>query len=127
MKNALINRLVAIVASINVSILAMLTAVLGCLIVLVGVAVEASFQADLAKTSLAALEAYQAQVSSHQLSIAEFLVESLTGGCYAHGAFLQGLGVWIVFALTPLVIAVSLFARSLARKADTQETAVLVA
>jgi hypothetical protein len=47
--------------------------------------------------------ASEGPIASHQLPFAAFMVESVTGHCYARGAFLQGAGFWFVFVLTPVV------------------------
>ncbi|OUL84918.1 hypothetical protein CA603_24530 [Paraburkholderia hospita] len=52
-------------------------------------------------SGIAGLDAYLTQVASHQLSFASFMVESVTGHCYARSAFVQGVGFWFVFVLTP--------------------------
>ena len=85
-----------------VLIVAAVLAATGCALVIFGCAFEAQCQLDLLRTSgPAALDAYLAQVASHQLSFAALMVESVTGHGYAHGAFLQGVGFWFVFVLTP--------------------------
>jgi hypothetical protein len=92
-------------------------AVTGCVLVIFGCLFEGQFQLDLLRTSgSAALDAYLAQVASHQLSFAAFMVESVTGHCYARGAFLQGVGFWFVFALAPASAALISTARLLAAR-----------
>jgi hypothetical protein len=89
-----------------VLIVAAVLAATGCALVIFGCVFEAQCQLDLLRTSgPAGLDAYLARVDSHQLSFAALMVESVTGHCYARGAFLQGVGFWIVFIVTPLAAA----------------------
>ncbi|CAB3754650.1 hypothetical protein [Paraburkholderia humisilvae] len=100
------------VASWNLLYSAGLTALVGGIVVLYGCAYEASAQVHLLQGSgRAALDAYLAQVSAHQLSFGAFLVESVTGRCYAISAAVQGLGFWMVFGIAPVVASLVLLAR----------------
>ncbi|SDR54575.1 hypothetical protein SAMN05443245_7459 [Paraburkholderia fungorum] len=86
-------------------IVAAVLVLIGCALVVFGCASEAHYQLDLLRASGAgAVDAYLSQVTSHQLSFAAFMVESVTGHCYARGAFLQGVGFWFVFVLAPATI-----------------------
>jgi hypothetical protein len=86
----------------------------GCALVIFGCLLEQQYQLDLLNTAgIAGLDAYLAQVASHQLSFASFMVESVTGHGYARGAFLQGVGFWFVFVLTPAAAAFITAARVL--------------
>ena len=97
-----------------VLIVAAVLAATGCALVIFGCAFEAQCQLDLLRTSgPAALDAYLAQVASHQLSFAALMVESVTGHGYARGAFVQGVGFWFVFVLTPAAAAFIAAARVL--------------
>ncbi|MDQ7979952.1 hypothetical protein QYH69_22175 [Paraburkholderia sp. SARCC-3016] len=87
-------------------------ALTGCLLVIFGCAFEAKSQLDLLRASgPAALDAYLEHVDSHQLSFAAFMLESVTGHCYAYGAFLQGVGFWFVFVFAPLSAALLIAVR----------------
>ncbi|WP_350357322.1 hypothetical protein [Paraburkholderia fungorum] len=95
-----------------VLIVACVLAATGCALVIFGCAFEAQSQLDLLRASgPAALDAYLSHVSSHQLSFAALMVESVTGHGYAYGAFLQGAGFWFVFVLAPLSAALLTAAR----------------
>jgi hypothetical protein len=86
-----------------VRVVAAVVALTGCALVFFGCAFEAQCQLDLLRAfGPAALDAYLAHVASHQLSFAALMVESVTGHGYAYGAFLQGAGLWFVFAPAPL-------------------------
>jgi hypothetical protein len=83
-------------------------AAIGCALVIYGCLLEQQFQLDLLQTSgIAGLNAYLAKVASHQLSFASFMVESLSGDGYARSAFVQGVGFWFVFVLTPVAALIS--------------------
>ena len=98
-----------------VLIVAAVLALTGCAMVIFGCAFEAQSQLDLLRASgPAAVDAYLAHVDSHQLSFAAFMLESVTGHCYAYGAFLQGVGFWFVFVLAPLSAALLTAVRWLA-------------
>ncbi|PNE59665.1 hypothetical protein A8H39_00505 [Paraburkholderia fungorum] len=100
------------VASWSLLFSAGLIALAGAIIVIFGCAYEANAQFQLLQGSgRAALEAYLAHVSTHQLSFGAFLVESVTGHCFAASAAIQGVGFWLVFVLAPLVAALVLLAR----------------
>lgn len=100
-----------------VLIVAAVLALTGCVLVIFGCAFEAQSQLDLLRASgPAAVDAYLAHVDSHQLSFAAFMLESVTGHCYAYGAFLQGVGFWFVFVLSPLSVAVLIAVRWLAAR-----------
>jgi hypothetical protein len=107
-------------AAISVKLVLTIAAALaatGCALVIFGCLFEGQFQLDLLRTSgFAALDAYLAQVASHQLSFAAFMVESVTGHCYARSAFLQGIGFWFVFAFAPASAALLSTARLLAAR-----------
>jgi hypothetical protein len=93
-------------------IVAAVVILVGCVLVISGCAFEAQSQFDLLRTSgPAALDAYLAKVSTHQLSFTEFMVDSVTGHGYARGAFLQGVGFWFVFFLAPTLAALLSVAR----------------
>jgi hypothetical protein len=100
-----------------VLIVAAVLALTGCVLVIFGCAFEAQSQLDLLRASgPAAVDAYLAHVDSHQLSFAAFMLESVTGHCYAYGAFLQGVGFWFVFVLSPLSVALLIAVRWLAAR-----------
>jgi hypothetical protein len=89
----------------SVLIFAAALVLIGCALVVFGCVSEAHYQLDLLRASGAgAVDAYLSQVTSHQLSFTAFMVESVTGHCYARGAFLQGVGFWFVFLLAPATI-----------------------
>lgn len=74
-------------------------ALLGCILVIIGCALESQFQLQVLRISGAAgLDAYRTHVVSHQLSFVAFMTESVTGHCYARGAFAQGVGFWLIVA-----------------------------
>lgn len=86
--------------------------IVACVLAATGCAFEAQSQLDLLRASgPAALDAYLSHVSSHQLSFAALMVESVTGHDYAYGAFLQGAGFWFVFVLASLSAALLTAAR----------------
>jgi hypothetical protein len=114
MKNAIwtVERLVVFVSSLNLAMTACAIAATGCALVIYGCVREAASQLDLLQSSgRAALDAYLALVSSHQLDLAAFMVQSVAGNCYAFGAFAQGTGLWVAFVLTPVTTALVLLAR----------------
>ncbi|MEZ2310401.1 hypothetical protein AB6809_27540 [Paraburkholderia sp. RCC_158] len=95
-----------------VLIVAAVVAITGCALVIFGCAFEAQGQLDLLRASgPAALDTYLAHVGSHQLSFAALMVASVTGHGYAYGAFIQGIGLWLVFALAPLSVVLLTAAR----------------
>jgi hypothetical protein len=99
------NAAVAVSFKLVLTVAAALAAT-GCALVIFGCLYEGQCQLDLLRTSgSAALDAYLAHVASHQLSFAAFMVESVTGHCYARGAFLQGVGFWFVCVLAPAAAA----------------------
>lgn len=78
----------------------------GCALVIFGCAFEAQAQLALLRASgPVALDSYLAHVRSQQLSLAAFMVESVTGHGYAYSAFMQGVGLWFVFVLASLSAA----------------------
>ena len=102
----------ATAVSFNLGLIVAVLALTGCMLVVFGCLFEGQAQLDLLHTGgPAALDAYVARAASHQLSFAAFMVESVTGHCYARGAFLQGVGFWFVFVLTPLAAGLSSLAR----------------
>ncbi len=106
------NRAAAAVSFKFVLIVAAALALTGCALVIFGCVFEAQSQLDLLRASgPAAVDAYLAHVDSHQLSFAAFMFESVSGHGYADGAFLQGVGFWFVFVLTPLSAALLLAER----------------
>ena len=111
------NRTAMAVSFKFVLIVAAVLAAIGCILVFSGCAFEAQSQLNLLRASgPAALDAYLAHVDSHQLPFAAFMLESLTGHCYAYGAFLQGVGFWFVFVLAPLSAALLVAVRWLASR-----------
>ena len=111
------------VASLNVPFIVAAVALTGCMLVVFGCVFEAQAQLDLLHSGgPAALDAYLGRVSSHQLPFAALLVESITGHCYARGAFLQGIGFWVVFALTPAVAGVASLVRWFASRVQNTGT-----
>ncbi|TFE36936.1 hypothetical protein E2553_45760 [Paraburkholderia dipogonis] len=81
-------------------------AALGCALVIIGCAVESQSQLQLLRVAgTAGLDAYRAHVASHQLSFVGFMVESVTGHCYARGALVQGLGFWLITAAAASAVA----------------------
>ena len=107
---------ISFVASANLAVTVCVILAIGCAMVIYGCVYEANSQLHLLQgEGRAALDAYLNHVSSHQLPFAAFMVESVTGHCYAHGALLQGAGFWVVLFVAPLVAAIVLSARGLAR------------
>ncbi|TDN59047.1 hypothetical protein [Paraburkholderia sp. BL10I2N1] len=92
------------IASLNLGLTVAVLAATGCALVIFGCVFEARWQLDLMHAGgRAALDAYTDRVASHQLSFAAFLVESVTGRCYARSALLQGVGFWFIFVIAPVV------------------------
>jgi hypothetical protein len=97
-------RLVNFVANLDFKLTLALVALAGILVIFEGMAYEQYAQYHLLlKSGPAAVDAYRAFVASHQLTFIDFLVDSVTGRCYAISALVQGVGFWILFILTPLV------------------------
>jgi hypothetical protein len=106
---------VAFIAAANLAMTVCVILAIGCAMVIYGCVYEANSQLHLLQgEGRAALDVYVGHVSSHQLPFAAFMLESVTGHCYAHGAFLQGAGFWVVLFVAPLVAAIVLLARSCA-------------
>ncbi|WP_027800285.1 hypothetical protein [Paraburkholderia dilworthii] len=100
------NHAATVVSSQFVLIVGAVLVLMGCALVISGCAFEAQSQLDLLRAhGPAALDTYLAHVGSHQLSFAALMVESVTGHGYVYGAFMQGVGFWFVFVLTPLSAA----------------------
>jgi hypothetical protein len=107
---------VSFVASANLALTVSVILAIGCAMVIYGCAYEANSQLHLLQDEgRTALDTYLSHVSSHQLPFAAFMLESVTGHCYAHGALFQGAGFWVVLFVAPLVAAIILLARGFGR------------
>jgi len=118
--------LVKLAANLNLAYAVTFVALLGVAIVFGGIAYEQTAQHHLLLNGgLAALDAYRTLVASHQLTFFAFMADSVTGRCYAISAFVQGLGFWVLFVLTPLVACVLFLARLAARRYAAPAAAAL--
>ncbi|MBB4517430.1 hypothetical protein [Paraburkholderia fungorum] len=118
--------LLDVLASLNLLSVVLFPAGLGALFVIGGCVYEQSAQAHMLHGGgLAALDAYLALVQSHQLSLGEFLVASVTGHCYAVSAVWQGIGFWLVFVVAPLCMVFTVLARIEVRFAGRRAVAVV--
>lgn len=115
-----------VLASLNLLHVFLVPAGIGALIVFGGCAYEQSAQLHLLRSEgIAALDAYLALVQSHQLSLGEFLVASVTGHCYSISAVWQGIGFWLVFVIAPLCMVFTVLARIEVRFAGRRAVAVV--
>lgn len=125
-KSSIFDRLVNFVAALHFGHAILFTAAIGTVVIYTGCAYEAVMQNNLLINSgPAALDAYLTRVDSHQLSILQFFIDSVSGRCYAISAFWQGTGFWIFFVLTPVVGSSVLLARRTVRMTEKQAHAVL--
>lgn len=85
--------LLDVLASLNLLSVVLFPAGLGALFVIGGCVYEQSAQIHMLHSGgVAVLDTYLALVQSHQLSLGEFLVASVTGHCYSVSAVWQGIG-----------------------------------
>ena len=99
-----LRRLISFCAKIDFKLTVALVALAGIMVIFSGMAYEQSAQYHLLLNGgPAVLDAYRTLVATHQLTLFAFLADSVTGRCYAISAFVQGVGFWILFILTPLV------------------------
>lgn len=118
--------LLDVLASLNLLSVVLFPAGLGALFVIGGCVYEQSAQIHMLHSGgVAVLDTYLALVQSHQLSLGEFLVASVTGHCYSVSAVWQGIGFWLVFVVTPLCMVFTVLARIEVRFAGRRAAAMV--
>ncbi|MBB4517432.1 hypothetical protein [Paraburkholderia fungorum] len=107
-----VNALVRGIASWNVMLVFSIVFMLGFYLILGSGAYEAQAKWMLLENGgFTALQVYRDQVIAHRLPLQAFMLESITGHCYAAGSTMLGAGLWMTFVVAPLVACVIFLAR----------------
>jgi hypothetical protein len=107
-----VNALVRGIASWNVMLAFGIVFMLGFYLILGSGAYEEHAKFMLLENGgFTALQVYRDQVIAHRLPLQAFMLESITGHCYAAGSTMLGVGLWMTFVVAPLVACIIFLAR----------------